>query len=126
MGVSTPATKRKKRKHKKNACAPVKKKHPRKKKAPNGGFIAAKKKKRKPHRCKRKKKKPVLRPGGTHPAPSQPTTGTHPGTVPPVPNPPKPPRLKTIASPIGVYEGAFGPRQAERLLWRAGFGPRPG
>ena len=25
-----------------------------------------------------------------------------------------------------VYRGSFGPAQAERLLWRAGFGPRPG
>ena len=25
-----------------------------------------------------------------------------------------------------VYGGRFGPAQAERLLWRAGFGPRPG
>src|SRR5581483_5411247 len=28
--------------------------------------------------------------------------------------------------PVPVYKGAFGPEQAERLLWRAGFGPRPG
>ena len=27
---------------------------------------------------------------------------------------------------IPVYRGLFGPAQAERLLWRAGFGPRPG
>ncbi len=27
---------------------------------------------------------------------------------------------------VDVYEGAFGIQQAERLLWRAGFGPRPG
>jgi len=25
-----------------------------------------------------------------------------------------------------TYRGRFGPEQAERLLWRAGFGPRPG
>jgi Protein of unknown function (DUF1800) len=25
-----------------------------------------------------------------------------------------------------VYHGRFGPEEAERLLWRAGFGPRPG
>jgi len=30
------------------------------------------------------------------------------------------------ASPIAVYSGVFGVRQAERLLWRAGFGPSPG
>ncbi len=27
---------------------------------------------------------------------------------------------------IPVYRGEFGPVEAERLLWRAGFGPRPG
>ena len=27
---------------------------------------------------------------------------------------------------LPVYTGPFGPAQAERLLWRAGFGPRPG
>ena len=29
------------------------------------------------------------------------------------------------AARIPVYRGHFGPEQAERLLWRAGFGPRP-
>src|SRR5687767_14892385 len=46
--------------------------------------------------------------------------------APPVPPPPPPPRLKVIKSPIAVYGGAFGRKQAERLAWRAGFGPRPG
>ena len=27
---------------------------------------------------------------------------------------------------VTVYGGPFGREQAERLLWRAGFGPRPG
>src|SRR5689334_10897297 len=27
---------------------------------------------------------------------------------------------------LAVYTGPFGPEQAERLLWRAGFGPRGG
>jgi len=27
---------------------------------------------------------------------------------------------------VSVYQGPFGREQAERLLWRAGFGPRPG
>ncbi len=27
---------------------------------------------------------------------------------------------------VPVYRGKFGERQAERLLWRAGFGPKPG
>ena len=30
------------------------------------------------------------------------------------------------AARIPVYKGPFGPEQAERLLWRAGFGPRKG
>ena len=29
-------------------------------------------------------------------------------------------------SPLPPYRGRFGTREAERLLWRAGFGPRPG
>src|SRR5690349_17897795 len=27
---------------------------------------------------------------------------------------------------VPVFHGRFGEQQAERLLWRAGFGPRPG
>src|SRR2546428_12484084 len=41
--------------------------------------------------------------------------------------------MKTAGSPLSsakrtipVYRGRFGPAEAERLLWRAGFGPRPG
>ena len=30
------------------------------------------------------------------------------------------------AAALPIYRDAFGPAQAERLLWRAGFGPRPG
>jgi hypothetical protein len=33
-------------------------------------------------------------------------------------------RLITLSVP--VYRGTFGRREAERLLWRAGFGPKPG
>ena len=34
----------------------------------------------------------------------------------------------TIRAPVGapVYRGKFDAPHAERLLWRAGFGPRPG
>ena len=32
----------------------------------------------------------------------------------------------TVGSRIPVYSGPFKTAQAERLLWRAGFGPRPG
>jgi uncharacterized protein (DUF1800 family) len=34
--------------------------------------------------------------------------------------------LSAAARKVPVYRGRFGPTQAERLLWRAGFGPRPG
>ena len=27
---------------------------------------------------------------------------------------------------VAAYKGSFGAAQAERLLWRAGFGPRKG
>ena len=35
-------------------------------------------------------------------------------------------RRRSAGSGVSVYKGHFGPKQAERLLWRAGFGPRPG
>jgi hypothetical protein len=44
----------------------------------------------------------------------------------PVPSAPRPPAGFRISSPIAVYSGQFGVREAERLLWRAGFGPSPG
>ena len=34
--------------------------------------------------------------------------------------------MPSAAAKIPVYRGEFGPQQAERLLWRAGFGPRRG
>jgi len=44
----------------------------------------------------------------------------------PAPAPAAPPAPSgPAAPPIAVYSGTFGPREAERLLWRAGFGPRP-
>jgi hypothetical protein len=45
----------------------------------------------------------------------------------PIPPPPRAPVPGfTLSSPIAIYSGPFGVRQAERLLWRAGFGPSPG
>ena len=63
--------------------------------------VCAPKKKR-----KRPRRKPVLQP------------------VPPPPAPPAPPL--TLTSPLAIHSGSFGVAQAERLLWRAGFGPSPG
>jgi hypothetical protein len=36
------------------------------------------------------------------------------------------PRRKAPAAPLPVHRGPFTAAHAERLLWRAGFGPRPG
>jgi hypothetical protein len=46
----------------------------------------------------------------------------------PVPPPPAAPSapVPPLTSPLAIYSGAFGRREAERLLWRAGFGPSPG
>jgi uncharacterized protein (DUF1800 family) len=45
----------------------------------------------------------------------------------PVPLPPRGPGGEVrLSSPIAIYSGPFGAREAERLLWRAGFGPSPG
>jgi uncharacterized protein (DUF1800 family) len=38
----------------------------------------------------------------------------------------RPGQLLSDPGPLPVYNGRFGVAQAERLLWRAGFGPRPG
>ena len=99
--------KKKRKKHKRKRCRVVKRKK----------LVHGKRKTVKVRKCKpRKKAKP------------KPPVYAAPAFVPapPVPPPPAPPRLKTIKSPIAVYAGAFGPAQAERLAWRAGFGPRPG
>jgi Protein of unknown function (DUF1800) len=83
--------------------------------------------KRLPKRCAppRKPTKPRLpvTGGGT-----QPTVTPMPSAsgVPSAGNPAPAPAGALAASPIAAYSGTFGPRQAERLLWRAGFGPLPG
>ena len=129
--MSVPGRKKRKKRKLKPGCAPVKHKRKRKKKKHHAAaaYVAATKKKRKKRKRRKScKKKPRLRPQTTHPAPPVPADGGNPapGPAPPVPPPPPPPRLKTISSPIGVYQGDFGHAQAERLLFRAGFGPRPG
>jgi hypothetical protein len=121
------APKRRKRRKKKSRCAPAKRKHHKKAKSSSLDAAAARTKHRRKKRpvCKRKKRHPK-RPSGTHPAASRPATPPVPGPAAPVPPPPPPPKLSVITSPIAVYDGPFGFAQAERLLWRAGFGPRPG
>ena len=87
---------------------------------------AAKKTRRRTRKtCRKKRKKRTPQPSGTHPAPALPAApNPEPGPAPAEPLPPAP--SGPDASPIAVYSGTFGPREAERLLWRAGFGPRPG
>ncbi len=104
---------RKKKKRKKKRCRTVKRT-----KVVNG-----RRKTVKVRKCRPRKKAPPA-PQPTAPAPQYQAPPAVP--APPVPDPPPPPRLKTIRSPIAVYQGTFGIRQAERLAWRAGFGPRPG
>ena len=73
--------------------------------------------------ARRRKRAPIYRPTGPRlplPSPAAPpvTTPARPQPAPAATPPP-------AADPL-VYSGAFGSEQAERLLWRAGFGPRPG
>jgi uncharacterized protein (DUF1800 family) len=88
--------------------------------------------KKAPKAC-RKRRTPPKAPAagpltGTHNAPARPgdPAAGGSGPVPVVPPPPPAPRTHTIQTPIAVHDGSFGRREAERLLWRAGFGPRPG
>lgn len=80
---------------------------------------AAKRKRRKRSLAKRKPKRKLCAPRKKRkraPAPH----ATPPPPAVPAPAPPG------ISSPISVYSGPFGRAEAERLLWRAGFGPSPG
>jgi hypothetical protein len=59
--------------------------------------------------------------GQNHDAPQDPAT------IPPRPLPqPQNPAAPQSPQPMGVYSGPFGRVEANRLLWRAGTGPRPG
>jgi hypothetical protein len=55
-----------------------------------------------------------------------PTPAAPPVTTPPAPPPAPPPEEPPTAPDLPVYSGTFGAAQAQRLLWRAGFGPKPG
>jgi uncharacterized protein DUF1800 len=115
---------KRKRRRKKPAvkCRPVSRRKPKKRpKARRSGYssfdpqaeVAARRKRRRVKACKPKRKrvrKPVFQPAPPPPAPPQPSG--------PPPDP--------FRSPISTYSGPFGRAQAERLLWRAGFGPSPG
>jgi Protein of unknown function (DUF1800) len=86
---------------------------------------------------KKKAKKKVVKkkaPATTKPVAAKPVSGAPvpvpsaaapPVTTPPSPGP-TPPTDPPTAAGVPVYDGSFGIAQAQRLLWRAGFGPRPG
>ena len=69
---------------------------------------------------------PVVKPVSGAPVPI-PSPAAPPVTTPPDPGPgPAPPVDPPPAAEPQVYTGTFGVREAQRLLWRAGFGPKPG
>ncbi len=88
----------------------------------------------KPVKKKAKKKVVVKKPVATvpkpvsgAPVPNPSPAAPPPTTPPPAANPPPdPPPDPPPAGGPPVYSGPFGVAQAQRLLWRAGFGPKPG
>ena len=79
---------------------------------------------RKLARCKPRRRRRTL-PHAPAPAPA-PVLAPVPAPVPPAPPAPVPPPVEPLDTPLAKYAGPFGRAQAERLLWRAGFGPSPG
>lgn len=73
---------------------------------------------------------PVSPPPHTAPATQPPPVNAPtppPGSdVPPVPAQPATAPTTRLTSPIAVYNGPFGHAEATKLMYRAGFGPRPG
>ena len=126
------AKRRVKRRRKPVRCAPSK---PRKRRAKSADLAgseasAARKRRRKPVRCRPAKRR--RRPKPTPPAPRPPLVATPvprpPAPPPPAPVPPPPAPVPgpDIDPPTPIHTGGFGLREAQRLLWRAGFGPSPG
>ncbi|MDX6679618.1 MAG: hypothetical protein QOE31_3670 [Solirubrobacteraceae bacterium] len=68
---------------------------------------------------------PAIVPAARAPVPVAPSPAAPPVTTPPDPGP-VPPVVPPSAPGLPVFSGTFGVREAQRLLWRAGFGPRPG
>jgi hypothetical protein len=115
---------KKKRKRRKKACTPAQAKkvakaqrRARRRKKPYKGTL-----------CKPKRRTTPKPPSPTSPLSAPATTPAQPagGSVPPPASPPSAPPSWQVDSPIAKYSGTFGVEQAERLLWRAGFGPRRG
>ena len=117
---------------------PLSKKPKKRKHAPAKGKHPAAHRHRHKHKKPAKHKTPVHgTPAATHPTPlpsnptvpvSKPSPAAPPVTTPTTPEaPPSPVGNRIDGAPgVPVYGGTFGAAQATRLLWRAGFGPRPG
>ena len=127
LSRASAAARRKRRKRKtKLRCRPAPKRRARKSSAehPLAQDAGSRRRKRSKARCRpvkhHRKPKKKTPPKKTPKPPARPLPTPQP--VPKAPAPPKAP----AASPLGAYTGPFGVRQAERLLWRAGFGPSPG
>ncbi|MEA2192250.1 MAG: hypothetical protein QOI73_2371 [Solirubrobacteraceae bacterium] len=112
MATSKP---KKKKKAAKKVCRKVRVKHTKRYRK-----VCTTKKKKKAKKKVAVTPKPVA--GAPVPAPS---AAAPPVTTPPSPGP-TPPTTPPTAPGVPVYSGPFNLRQAQRLLWRAGFGPRPG
>jgi hypothetical protein len=117
VSVAARIAKAKKKKKKAKKCVP--------KSTKRRGTSA--RKRHAPKLCKPVKKKPVKRP------PPKPSAGTPAPIAAPIVGPAQPaapPNQVVVTdpavSPLSTYSGPFGAREAERLLWRAGFGPSPG
>jgi hypothetical protein len=128
MGMSVATKKTKRRKAVKKVCHKVRIKHTKRYRK-----VCKPKKKAKPVVAKKPVViAPVARPPVVLPVPTggetvpPPSPAAPPVTTPPEP-PPNPPSVDPpTAAGLPVYAGTFGIAQAQRLLWRAGMGPRPG
>jgi hypothetical protein len=119
MSLARP--KRRKRRKKAAPCSP---------KAKALKKTAKRKARKKAPVCKPKRRPVKKRTVPAHPkvpaAPAPAPAVAAPAAPPAPPPPPPPPAIPHIESPIAKYSGTFGVPQAERLLWRAGFGPKKG
>jgi hypothetical protein len=110
---------KKKKKAVKKVCKRVRIKHSRRYRK-----VCTTKKKAKKKVVKKTPVATTLKPVAGAPVPAQ-GPAAPPVTTPPDPGPP-PPVDPPPTQGVPVYGGPFGVAQAQRLLWRAGFGPKPG
>ena len=134
-----PSRPKKKRVLRKPACAPAPKKRAARSSRSDRMAEAARRRKRRCRPPRKRKHKLVRKPApkpapkpkpkaAPKPAPKPPTAAPKRNPTPPAPDPPDsiPRPARREASPISTFSGSFGAAEAERLLWRAGFGPSPG